>query len=77
MLGEWRRAGPQVDELCVALGDGIAQLIFDTVTHEQDLRGALGEPGGDDGAVTVALRWAAGRGRGRSPDQWLAPHPSR
>ena len=60
VLGEWRRAGPQVDELCVALGDGIAQLIFDTVTHEQDLRGALGEPGGGDGAVTVALRWAAG-----------------
>ena len=59
MLGEWRRAGPQVDELCIALGDGIAQLIFDTVTHEQDLRGALGEPGGGDGAVTVALRWAA------------------
>lgn len=60
VLDEWRGAGPKVDELCVALGDGLAQLIFDTVTHEQDLRGALSEPGGDDGAVTVALRWAAG-----------------
>jgi uncharacterized protein (TIGR03083 family) len=60
VLAEWQTAGPQVDELCVALGDGIAQLIFDTVTHEQDLRGALGQPGGEDGAVEVALRWAAG-----------------
>ena len=60
VTGEWTEAGPQVDELCVALGDGIAQLIFDTVTHEQDLRRALGQPGGEDGAVEVALRWAAG-----------------
>ena len=60
VTAEWEAAGPQVDELCTALGDAIAQLIFDTVTHEQDLRGALGEPGGDDGAVEVALRWAAG-----------------
>ena len=60
VTGEWTEAGPQVDELCVALGEGIAQLIFYTVTHEQDLRGALGQPGGEDGAVEVALRWAAG-----------------
>ena len=60
VTGEWTEVGPQVDELCVALGDGIAQLIFDTVTHEQDLRGALSQPGGEHGAVEVALRWAAG-----------------
>ena len=60
VTGEWTETGPQVDALCVALGDGIAQLIFDTVTHEQDLRGAIGQPGGDDAAVEVALRWAAG-----------------
>ena len=60
VAAEWTDTGPQVDDLCVALGDGIAQLVFDTVTHEQDLRGALGNPGGEDGAVEVALRWAAG-----------------
>jgi len=65
---EWRATGPQVDELCAALGDGIAQLIFDTVTHEQHLRAALGQPGGEDGAVDVALRWAAGAwGRDETP----------
>ncbi|MFL6206052.1 MAG: maleylpyruvate isomerase family mycothiol-dependent enzyme [Acidimicrobiales bacterium] len=61
ITAEWRATGPQVDELCTQLGDAVAQLIFDLVTHEQDLRGALGEPGGDDGAVAVALRWAAER----------------
>jgi uncharacterized protein (TIGR03083 family) len=58
---EWRTTGPQVDELCAQLGGAVAQLIFDLVTHEQDLRVALGQPGGDDGAVDVALAWAAER----------------
>ena len=57
---EWRATGPQVDDVCAQLGDAIAQLVFDTVTHEQDLRGALGQPGATDGAVEVGLRWAAG-----------------
>jgi uncharacterized protein (TIGR03083 family) len=56
---EWRATGPQVDEVCTALGDALAQLIFDTVTHEQDLRVALGQPGVVDGAVDIGLRWAA------------------
>lgn len=57
ILAEWRETGPAVDEICAALGDAIAQLIFDSVTHEQDLRGALGEPGGRDGALDIAIGW--------------------
>jgi uncharacterized protein (TIGR03083 family) len=60
IAAEWRGTGPQVDEVCAQLGDAVAQLIFDVVTHEQDLRAAVGEPGGDDEAVDIALRWAAG-----------------
>jgi uncharacterized protein (TIGR03083 family) len=64
---EWRATGPQVDDVCAQLGDAIAQLVFDTVTHEQDLRGALGQPGAMDGAVEVGLRWApCGSGRATS-----------
>jgi uncharacterized protein (TIGR03083 family) len=58
LADEWRTSGPQVDEICAALGDAIAQLIFDSVTHEQDLRGALAAPGGRDGALDIALGWA-------------------
>ena len=76
---EWRTTGPQVDELCAALGDGVAQLIFDTVTHEQDLRGALGQPGGEDGAVDG--RRSAGRPApgavDEAPTAGIAPDPGR
>ncbi len=59
LAAEWAESGPQVDEICAALGDSIAQLVFDTVTHEQDLRQAVGEPGGRDGALDIALRWVS------------------
>jgi uncharacterized protein (TIGR03083 family) len=59
LIEEWSESGPAVDEVCRALGDAAAQLIFDTVTHEQDLRGALDTPGAGAGAIDVALRWAA------------------
>jgi uncharacterized protein (TIGR03083 family) len=59
LAAEWSDSGPQVDEICAVLGDAIAQLVFDTVSHEQDLRGALGEPGGRDGALDIALGWVS------------------
>jgi len=59
IAAEWAETGPQVDDICAALGDGIAQLIFDTVSHEQDLRNALRQPGGRDGALDIALRWVS------------------
>jgi uncharacterized protein (TIGR03083 family) len=59
VLAEWTGTGPQVDEICAAMGDAIAQLIFDTVSHEQDLRQAVGQPGGRDGALDIALSWVS------------------
>jgi uncharacterized protein (TIGR03083 family) len=67
VTGEWRATGPQVDEVCAQLGDAVAQLIFDVVTHEQDLRAAVRTPGGADGAVDVALGWAATTWGGQDP----------
>lgn len=59
LAAEWATSGVQVDEICAALGDGIAQLVFDVVSHEHDLRAALGAPGGRDGALDIALRWVS------------------
>ncbi|MEO6317769.1 MAG: maleylpyruvate isomerase family mycothiol-dependent enzyme [Acidimicrobiales bacterium] len=59
IAAEWAETGPQVDDICAALGDGIAQLIFDTVSHEQDLRNALRHPGGRHGALGIAVRWVS------------------
>lgn len=53
VLGEWTELGAQVE---AALAGGLAppQLLFDTTTHEQDLRGALRQPGArDDEALMV------------------------
>lgn len=59
IAAEWTVTGPEVDAICAELGDGIAQLIFDTVSHEQDLRNALRHPGGRDGALDIAVRWVS------------------
>lgn len=55
LLDEWSRTGPQ---LVAALPDGALpdQAVFDIVTHEHDLRHAIGRPGAqDDEAVVIGL----------------------
>lgn len=55
LADEWDRIGPQVE---AAQADGAlpAQAVFDQVTHEHDLRDAIGRPGGrDHEAVPVGL----------------------
>jgi hypothetical protein len=40
----------------------IGQMVFDAVTHEHDVRGALGTPGGRDApAVEIAFDWGIAR----------------
>ncbi len=57
IVDEWDRSGAAV-ERSVADGALPEQLIFDTVTHEHDLRQAIGEPGArDDQAINVGLRF--------------------
>lgn len=57
LLDEWAELGPKVEE---ALGVHMPeQLVFDEVTHEHDLRGALGPAGDRRGdPLEVALNFA-------------------
>ncbi len=57
VLVEWEQLGPKV-EAALAGGHLPDQLLADTVTHEQDLRGAFDEPGyRDDPALLAGLRF--------------------
>lgn len=57
VLAEWLRLGPRVEEMLrSAPPRAAAPLVVDLVVHEQDLRGAVGEPPLDD---PVALTTAA------------------
>lgn len=57
LLAEWNEAGPQIE---AALGEHMPdQLLFDTATHEHDLRSALDRPGARDGlAIELGLNFA-------------------
>ena len=62
LLERWVETAPVIDSLAGVLPGPIAsQFVFDATTHEQDLRGALGAPGGrgSDGIV-VGLRFIQG-----------------
>ncbi len=55
LAAEWDEIGPKVE---AALAGGLlpAQAVFDQVTHEHDLRGAIGQPGArDDEGVAIGL----------------------
>ena len=58
ILAEWSEQAPVLEGM---LGpDGApAQLVFDTTTHEHDLRAALGVPGVDDDSVAVSMQFVA------------------
>jgi uncharacterized protein (TIGR03083 family) len=46
LLDLWGQSvGPVAAILALASEAGVCQLVFDTLTHEHDIRGALGEPG--------------------------------
>jgi uncharacterized protein (TIGR03083 family) len=63
---EWLRIGPQIEELArSAPREDAVGLVADVVIHEQDLRGAVGEPGArdDEGMRVTADFLAAGLGQ--------------
>jgi uncharacterized protein (TIGR03083 family) len=57
ILDEWTRRGPDLDALLRQIGgiDGVKRIPIDQWTHEQDVRGTLGCPGGKDAPVVA---WA-------------------
>lgn len=60
ILAEWSEIGPQVEGMLGAFPVAPAsQLVTDLVTHEHDLRAALGAPGAHDSeAVAIGLEYA-------------------
>jgi len=62
ILAEWNQIGSSLDEIMPAIPDSPrSQIIFDTLSHEYDVRGALGIPGAtDEHAAAIGFAWAAG-----------------
>jgi uncharacterized protein (TIGR03083 family) len=62
LLEEWAKLSPEFDSLLTAAPEEISgQGLFDAMTHEHDLRNALGVPGSRDSeAVNIAWSWIAG-----------------
>lgn len=54
LLDEWDAVGPAFEGLMRKLPRAFGGLVYDAVAHEHDLRGALGRPGGRDGAGVIA-----------------------
>ena len=58
VLAEWNEQAPQLEAIVDSFGPAGHQLVMDTVTHEHDIRGALGAPGArDSDAVHTGLDW--------------------
>jgi uncharacterized protein (TIGR03083 family) len=73
VLDEWNAAAPALEAVLDTFGTAGHQLVMDAATHEQDLRAALGAPGGrESDAVVIGLDWLAstyqaGSGAARGP----------
>lgn len=60
MLDEWLEGAPAFEALLDEIGPPGRQAVADLVTHEHDIRGALGQPGArDSDAVAIGSRFVA------------------
>jgi uncharacterized protein (TIGR03083 family) len=58
VLDDWSEHGTAVESFMNDIGSAMGQMVFDAWTHEQDVRGALGVPGGREGAaLDIAFGW--------------------
>ena len=59
ILDEWNEKAPAFEQLLDVIGDPGRQAVFDTVTHEHDIRTAAGVGGGrESDALAIALDFA-------------------
>lgn len=80
LLELWRQSLDDVQaNVAFASDAGVCQLVFDTLTHEHDIRGALGEPGSRAGdlAFQAALGFVTTMGdqvirQAQMPALWLS-----
>jgi len=61
LLAEWEEKGRAIEAMVPDFPEiVVGQMIADAVTHEHDIRGALGTPGArDSDAVDIGCRWGA------------------
>jgi Mycothiol maleylpyruvate isomerase N-terminal domain len=58
LLAEWEENGPVIDPMIPSFGPVAGQFLTDAITHEQDIRGALCEPGArDSDAMAISFEW--------------------
>jgi uncharacterized protein (TIGR03083 family) len=58
LLEQWTADATVVEQQMNEWGPGMGQMVFDAFTHEQDIRGALGEPGGrESAAAAIGFDW--------------------
>lgn len=48
LLDEWDEAGPAFEDIIEQFGTALRNVVYDAVTHEHDIRHALGQPGERD-----------------------------
>jgi hypothetical protein len=58
----------EIEPMLNEIGQPMGQLVFDAWSHEQDIRGPLGEPGGRDStALEIAFAWFHEASAGAAP----------
>jgi uncharacterized protein (TIGR03083 family) len=62
LIVEWEKNGPQLDPMIPSFGVVAGQFLVDSVTHEQDIRGAVAASGArETDAVAIAFSWLGDR----------------
>ncbi|MGZ4691021.1 MAG: maleylpyruvate isomerase family mycothiol-dependent enzyme [Acidimicrobiia bacterium] len=62
LVAEWEEHGPVIDPMIPAFGPVAGQFIVDAITHEQDIRGALEEPGArESDSMAIGFTWVGSR----------------
>ncbi len=62
LVAEWEKNGPEIDPMIPSFGAVAGQFLADSVTHEHDIRGALGVPGEREStALAIGFNWLGDR----------------